>query len=100
MKCYGPGLSPGVVAGIPTEFTIDARDAGGPAPFGCELRDENGEPVPIRVRDNGDLTATCTYTAKRPKKHTVIPTYNGVAVPRAPFRVICYLYHQTVGGSI
>ncbi|KAL5109779.1 Filamin-A [Taenia crassiceps] len=87
VKCYGPGLSPGVVAGIPTEFTIDARDAGGPAPFGCELRDENGEPVPIRVRDNGDLTATCTYTAKRPKKHTIIPTYNGVAVPRAPFRV-------------
>ncbi|EUB60625.1 Filamin-A [Echinococcus granulosus] len=87
VKCYGPGLSPGVVAGIPTEFTIDARDAGGPAPFGCELRDETGEPVPIRVRDNGDLTATCTYTAKRPKKHTVIPTYNGVAVPRAPFRV-------------
>uniref|UniRef100_A0A5K3FGI9 Calponin-homology (CH) domain-containing protein n=1 Tax=Mesocestoides corti TaxID=53468 RepID=A0A5K3FGI9_MESCO len=87
VKCYGPGLSPGVVAGIPTEFTIDARDAGGPAPFACELRDEAGEPVPIRVRDNGDLTATCSYTAKRPVKHTVIPTYNGVAVPRAPFRV-------------
>ncbi|VUZ40251.1 unnamed protein product [Hymenolepis diminuta] len=87
VKCYGPGLSPGVVAGIPTEFTIDARGAGGPAPFGCELRDDTGEPVPIRVRDNGDLTATVTYTAKKPKKHTVIPTYNGVAVPRAPFRV-------------
>nr|CDS33789.1 filamin [Hymenolepis microstoma] len=87
VKCYGPGLSPGVVAGIPTEFTIDAREAGGLAPFGCELRDDTGEPVPVRVRDNGDLTATVTYTAKKPKKHTVIPTYNGVAVPRAPFRV-------------
>ncbi|KAM7537033.1 hypothetical protein Aperf_G00000060482 [Anoplocephala perfoliata] len=87
VKCYGPGLSPGVVAGIPTEFTIDARDAGGPSPFACELRDDTGEPVPVRVRDNGDLTATVTYTAKKPKKHTVIPTYNGVAVPRSPFRV-------------
>nr|VZI14117.1 unnamed protein product [Spirometra erinaceieuropaei] len=87
VKCYGPGISPGVVAGVPTEFTVDAREAGAPAPTTVDVRDDVGDPVPVKVRDNGDGTATVSYTPKKPKKHTILPAYSGVSVPRAPFRV-------------
>lgn len=77
----------GNVAGQPTEFTVDIRDSGGPAPLTVECRDNEGEPVALKVRDNGDGTYTCSYTPKVPKKHTVLVSYGGVNIPRSPFRV-------------
>ncbi|CAH8850553.1 unnamed protein product [Trichobilharzia szidati] len=88
VKAHGPGIMPtGNVAGQPTEFTVDIRDAGGPAPLTVECRDNEGEPVALKVRDNGDGTYTCSYTPKVPKKHTVLVSYGGVNIPRSPFRV-------------
>ncbi|VEL12899.1 unnamed protein product, partial [Protopolystoma xenopodis] len=91
-KAYGPGIMPtGVVAGQPTEFTVDIRDAGGPAPLTVECRNNEGEPVPLKVRDNGDGTYTCLYTPTVPKKHTVLVSFGGVNIPRSPFRVGAFL---------
>ncbi|CAH8554205.1 unnamed protein product [Schistosoma curassoni] len=88
VKAHGPGIMPtGNVAGQPTEFTVDIRDSGGPAPLTVECRDNEGEPVALKVRDNGDGTYTCSYTPKVPKKHTVLVSYGGVNIPRSPFRV-------------
>ncbi|CAH8505758.1 unnamed protein product [Schistosoma turkestanicum] len=88
VKAHGPGIMPtGNVAGQPTEFTVDIRDAGGPAPLTVECRDNEGEPVALKVRDNGDGTYTCSYTPKVPKKHTVLVSYGAVNIPRSPFRV-------------
>ncbi|CAH8620119.1 unnamed protein product [Dicrocoelium dendriticum] len=88
VKVHGPGVMPtGNVAGQPTEFTVDIRDAGGPAPLTVECRDNEGEPVALKVRDNGDGTYTCSYTPKVPRKHTVLVSYGTVNVPRSPFRV-------------
>nr|CAH8850742.1 unnamed protein product [Trichobilharzia regenti] len=88
VKAHGPGIAPtGNVAGQPTEFIVDIRDAGGPAPLTVECRDNEGEPVALKVRDNGDGTYTCSYTPKVPKKHTVLVSYGGVNIPRSPFRV-------------
>ncbi|TNN09515.1 Filamin-A isoform 1 [Schistosoma japonicum] len=88
VKAHGPGIMPtGNVAGQPTEFIVDIRDAGGPAPLTVECRDNEGEPVALKVRDNGDGTYTCSYTPKVPKKHTVLVSYGGVNIPRSPFRV-------------
>ncbi|TPP66480.1 Filamin-A [Fasciola gigantica] len=88
VKVHGPGVQPtGNVAGQPTEFTVDIRDAGGPAPLTVECRDNEGEPVALKVRDNGDGTYTCNYTPKVPRKHTILVSYGAVNVPRSPFRV-------------
>ncbi|KAA3679014.1 filamin [Paragonimus westermani] len=88
VKVHGPGVMPtGNVAGQPTEFTVDIRDAGGPAPLTVECRDNEGEPVALKVRDNGDGTYTCSYTPKVPRKHTILVSYGTVNVPRSPFRV-------------
>ncbi|CAL8084394.1 unnamed protein product [Calicophoron daubneyi] len=88
VKVTGQGIMPtGNVAGQPTEFLVDIRDAGGPAPLTVECRDNEGEPVALKVRDNGDGTFTCNYTPKVPRKHTVLVSYGTVNVPRSPFRV-------------
>ncbi|KAL3308646.1 hypothetical protein Ciccas_012818, partial [Cichlidogyrus casuarinus] len=87
-KAYGPGIEPtGVIAGQPTQFVVDIRDAGGPAPLTVECRDFEGEPVPLKVRDNGDGTYNCIYTPRIPKKHTVLVSFGGVNIPMSPFRV-------------
>nr|XP_039265539.1 filamin-C-like isoform X3 [Styela clava] len=89
VKAYGPGLEEnGPVAGRPTEYTIDARSAGRPAPITNSIVTANGEEVPVDVQDNGDGTYTCRYTPRAAQKHTIIPTYDGIAVKNSPFRVL------------
>lgn len=89
MKAYGPGLEEsGPVAGHPTEYTVDTRNAGDLAPLSNVIITADGDEVPIDVKDNGNGTYTCKYTPKDAVKHTIIPAYDGVAVKKSPFRVI------------
>ncbi|KAG7248645.1 hypothetical protein CRUP_032776, partial [Coryphaenoides rupestris] len=61
VKAYGPGLqSTGLAVGKPTEFT---------------------------VRDNGNGTYACSYTPRKPIKHTVMVSWGGVNIPESPFRM-------------
>lgn len=84
----GPGLQPtGVLQGQPTQFTVDARQAGGKAPLEVIVADSQSRPVEVKVKDNGDDTYTCTYKPESNDKHTVQVNYSCVAVPGSPFRV-------------
>uniref|UniRef100_H2ZJ16 Uncharacterized protein n=1 Tax=Ciona savignyi TaxID=51511 RepID=H2ZJ16_CIOSA len=88
VKAYGPGLESGTpVNGRPTNFTVDAKRAGAPAPVEVVAVAADGENLPVKVTDNGDGTYDCDYTPKNPIKHTIIPSYAGVAVKDSPFRV-------------
>lgn len=110
MKAYGPGLqSSGLAVGKPTEFTVDAKH-GGKAPLkvvaqvrltggrssgllcstnqGCLcLQDGEGAPVDVHVKDNGNGTYSCSYTPRKPVKHTAMISWGGVNIPNSPFRV-------------
>ncbi|XP_076819806.1 filamin-A-like isoform X4 [Clavelina lepadiformis] len=88
VKAYGPGLESGKpISGRPTKFTLDARKAGDPAPVNVIAKTADGEDLPVTVQDNGDGTFDCEYQPKNPVKHTIIPSYNGVAIKDSPFRV-------------
>lgn len=88
VKAYGPGLERnGVQVGKLTEFTVDARGAGGKAPLEIKAMDEDYNLIDVKIVDNKDGTFKCTYTPKRPVKHTVQVNYGGVAVNNSPFRV-------------
>lgn len=84
----GPGLQPtGVVQGVPTNFTVDATQAGGKAPLECVVCDAMGNTVDVNVKDNGDNTYACSYKTEACDKHAVQVNYAGVAVPGSPFRI-------------
>uniref|UniRef100_A0A3Q1JKA0 Calponin-homology (CH) domain-containing protein n=1 Tax=Anabas testudineus TaxID=64144 RepID=A0A3Q1JKA0_ANATE len=87
VKAYGPGLqSSGLAVGKPTEFTVDAKQ-GGKAPLKIVAQDGEGTPVDVQVKDNGNGTYTCSYTPRKPVKHTVMVSWGGVNIPESPFRM-------------
>lgn len=115
MKAYGPGLqSTGLAVGKPAEFTVDAK-LGGKAPLKIQAQvcirilflclniivyrrimgffspppcqDRDGNPVDVQVKDNGNGTYSCSYTPRKPVKHTVMVSWGGVNIPESPFRV-------------
>lgn len=58
------------------------------------LQDGEGSPVDVQVKDNGNGTYTCTYTPRKPVKHTVMVSWGGVNIPESPFRVsTCIMVH-------
>ncbi|KAL3965738.1 filamin [Sarotherodon galilaeus] len=75
VKAYGPGLqSSGLAVGKPTEFTVDAKQ-GGKAPLKIIAQDGEVNSVDVQVKDNGNSTYTCTYTPRKPVKHTVMVSW-------------------------
>uniref|UniRef100_A0A673Y6H1 Filamin A n=1 Tax=Salmo trutta TaxID=8032 RepID=A0A673Y6H1_SALTR len=87
VKAYGPGLqSSGLAVGKPTEFTVDAKQ-GGNAALKILAQDGEGTPVDVQVKNNGNGTYTCSYTPKKPLKHTVMASWGGVNIPDSPFRM-------------
>ncbi|XP_067302535.1 filamin-A isoform X1 [Pseudorasbora parva] len=87
VKAYGPGLqSSGLSVGKPAEFTVDAK-LGGKAPLKIQAQDRDGNPVDVQVKDNGNGTYTCSYTPRKPLKHTVMVSWGGVNIPESPFRM-------------
>ncbi|XP_051961260.1 filamin-A-like isoform X2 [Xyrauchen texanus] len=87
VKAYGPGLqSNGLSVGKPAEFTVDAK-LGGKAPLKIQARDRDGNPVDVQVKDNGNGSYSCSYTPRKPVKHTVMVSWGGVNIPESPFRM-------------
>ncbi|XP_074499248.1 filamin-A isoform X4 [Sebastes fasciatus] len=87
VKAHGPGLqSSGLAVGKPTEFTVDAKQ-GGKAPLKIVAQDGEGTPVDVQVKDNGNGTYACSYTPRKPVKHTAMVSWGGVNIPDSPFRM-------------
>ncbi|XP_034393211.1 filamin-A isoform X4 [Cyclopterus lumpus] len=87
VKAFGPGLqSSGLAVGKPTEFTVDAKQ-GGKAPLKIAAQDGEGAPVEVQIKDNGNGTYACTYTPRKPVKHTAMVSWGGVNIPDSPFRM-------------
>ncbi|XP_062316362.1 filamin-A isoform X1 [Osmerus eperlanus] len=87
VKAFGPGLqSSGLAVGKPAEFTVDAK-LGGRAPLKITAQDADGTPVEVQVKDNGNGTYSCSYTPRKPLKHTIMVSWGGVNIPDSPFRM-------------
>lgn len=106
-----------MAVGKPTEFTVDAKQGGkAPLKIVAQVRlvlflsscfthllidvlsyfilcfstcaqDGEGTPVDVQVKDNGNGTYACTYTPRKPVKHTAMVSWGGVNIPDSPFRV-------------
>lgn len=50
-------------------------------------QDGEGAPVDVQVKDNGNGTYACSYTPRKPVKHTAMISWGGVNIPDSPFRV-------------
>ncbi|XP_018396446.1 PREDICTED: filamin-A isoform X4 [Cyphomyrmex costatus] len=87
VEVYGPGIQPeGVAKDEPTNFTIDAREAG-QAALEVTIQDALGKEVPIRLGDNRNGTVQAYYTPISSSPHVVMVNYGGVATKKSPYRV-------------
>uniref|UniRef100_UPI00398F5899 filamin-A-like isoform X3 n=1 Tax=Pristiophorus japonicus TaxID=55135 RepID=UPI00398F5899 len=87
VRAYGPGLeSTGNVINKPAEFTVDAKN-GGKSQLKVFGQDSEGMPIDVKVKESKDGTYSCSYTPKKPLKHTVMVSWGGVNIPESPFRV-------------
>ena len=86
MRVYGPGVEPGLKAGKPTWFTVDARQAG-PGDLEVNITDGQGRPVPIELKSNeNNGTQNVEYTPTRPGVHAVDVKYDGRELPQSPIK--------------
>ncbi|KAJ8396992.1 hypothetical protein AAFF_G00010460 [Aldrovandia affinis] len=87
VKAYGPGVqNNGMAVNSPAEFTVDATK-GGKAALKIQAQDGEGEPVDVQVKDNENGTYSCSYTPRKPLKHTIMVSWGGVNIPESPYRV-------------
>lgn len=89
VRCRGPGLEPeGVCANAETHFTVETFGAG-QGKLEVFLEDPKGKRVPIETKFNDDknMTYTCAYKAPTEGDYKVVVQFNGVDVPKAPFKV-------------
>ena len=88
VEASGPGLqSKGLIQNKPTEFTVDARKAGGRAPLDVSVMDKNFKTIEMKVKNNKNGTYKCEYTPESSDKHVIQVNYGGVAIPNSPFKV-------------
>ncbi|KYM77983.1 Filamin-B [Atta colombica] len=76
----------GVAKDEPTNFTIDAREAG-QAALEVAIQDALGKEVPLRLGDNRNGTVQAYYTPISSSPHVVMVNYGGVATKKSPYRV-------------
>ena len=95
----GPGVEPyGLFVDETTNFTIQTRDEDGNnlpvggMEFNIELKDSNGNvvPIPVDIKDNSDGSYNVSYTpfSKGGKYELSILTKDGAPVGNSPFDVI------------
>ncbi|XP_037107046.1 filamin-B isoform X2 [Syngnathus acus] len=87
VQAFGPGLEKsGCLIHQPTEFTVNAKDAGN-GPLKIMAQDAEGLPVEVKVRSKVEGQYTCSYTPASALKHTLAVSWGGVSIPGSPFRV-------------
>ncbi|KAM4612801.1 filamin B a [Polymixia lowei] len=86
VRASGPGLTTGVPASFPVEFTIDAKDAG-QGQLSVHITDQDGKPKRTSIHDNGDGTYLVSYVPDRAGRYTIVIKYGGDEIPASPYRV-------------
>ncbi|XP_024125017.1 filamin-B isoform X2 [Oryzias melastigma] len=86
VRASGPGLTSGVPASFPVEFSIDASDAG-QGQLSVLITDPDGKPKQPRIHDNGDGKYLVSYIPDRTGRYTIVIKYGGDDIPASPFRV-------------
>ncbi|XP_076844602.1 filamin B a isoform X2 [Brachyhypopomus gauderio] len=82
----GPGLSTGLPASLPVEFTIDAKDAG-EGQLSVQIMDQDGKPKKANLQDNQDGTYRVFYVPDKVGRYTIVIKYGGDEIPTSPYRV-------------
>lgn len=78
VEVYGPGIQPeGVAKDEPTNFTIDAREAG-QAALEVAIQDALGKEVPLRLGDNRNGTVQAYYTPISSSPHVVMVQFQNI----------------------
>eukprot|EP00062_Callorhinchus_milii_P024180 gi/632983815/ref/XP_007908833.1/ PREDICTED: filamin-B [Callorhinchus milii] len=86
VKCSGPGLSSGVRAKVPQEFTLDCSKAG-KAPLEVVVLGPKGTIEPVEIIDNGVGTYTVRYTPSLEGPYSISVKYADEDIARSPFRM-------------
>ncbi|XP_029007336.1 filamin-B isoform X2 [Betta splendens] len=86
VRASGPGLTSGVLASLPVEFSIDAKDAG-QGRLSVAITDQDGKSKQPSIHDNGDGTYQVSYIPDRTGRYTIVIKYGGDDIPLSPYRV-------------
>ncbi|KAM9365728.1 LOW QUALITY PROTEIN: filamin-B-like [Pholidichthys leucotaenia] len=86
VRVSGPGVTNGVPASFPVDFTVDTRDAGR-SQLSVLITDQDGKLKQPSIHDNGDGTYQVSYVPDRTGRYTIIIKYGGDDVPASPYRV-------------
>ncbi|XP_076125415.1 filamin B a [Alosa pseudoharengus] len=86
VRASGPGLTAGVPASLPVEFTIDAKDAG-EGQLSVHITDQDGKPKKVNIQDNRDGTYKVSYVPDKVGRYTIVIKYGGDEIPTSPYRV-------------
>jgi len=87
VKVSGPGVqAKGVCATLPTDFHVDAKDAG-VAELEVVVKDTEGKLSQPIVNNNGNMTYDVAYKPEEIGKHEVTVKYGGDHVKGSPFPV-------------
>uniref|UniRef100_A0AAY4BYE5 Calponin-homology (CH) domain-containing protein n=1 Tax=Denticeps clupeoides TaxID=299321 RepID=A0AAY4BYE5_9TELE len=86
VRASGPGLTTGVPASLPVEFTIDAKDAG-EGHLSVQITDQDGKTKNVNILDNHDGTYKVSYVPDKVGRYTIVIKYGGDEIPTSPYRV-------------
>ncbi|XP_030633099.1 filamin B a isoform X3 [Chanos chanos] len=86
VRASGPGLTTGLPASLPVEFTIDAKDAG-EGQLSVQITDQEGKPKKANIHDNDDGTYKVSYVPDKVGRYTIVIKYGGDEIPTSPYRV-------------
>ncbi|XP_062843022.1 filamin-B isoform X2 [Trichomycterus rosablanca] len=82
----GPGLTSGLPASLPVEFTIDAKDAG-EGQLSVQITDQDGKPKKASIQDNQNGTYKVSYVPDKVGRYTIVIKYGGDEIPTSPYKV-------------
>jgi filamin len=86
VKVDGEGIRNGIRASLPTQFTVDTKEAG-IALLEVTIRDPEGNLVPPTIENNHDGTYNASYTPEDIGRYTINVLYGGQQVKDSPFNV-------------
>ncbi|XP_066527398.1 filamin-B [Hoplias malabaricus] len=86
VRASGPGLTSGLPASLPVEFTIDAKDAG-EGQLSVQITDQDGKLKKAIIQDNQDGTYGVSYVPDKVGRYTIVIKYGGDEIPASPYRV-------------